>query len=329
MSVYDHQRVVLDGQPLHFVHVPAKGARRLPLVLSHGWPAVFWDYRKLLGPLSDPVAYGGDPEDSFDLIVPSLPGFVWSSPLAVSGMNYWSIADLWHRLMTEVLGYQRYGAHGTDWGDMISLALGHAYPESVIGVHATRPVHLDPFSGPRPWSTDLLAHAGPDVPDELRGRLLAWEAKVAAHVAVQNLEPDTLAVALDDSPVGWLAWYLQRLRAWSDCGDDVESVYSKDDILTTATLLWGTGTVGSSLRIYAEASRNQWQPRHDGSPVVNVPTGLTLFAPDLPLGAETPVDQDYYRLRLVRHRPAGGHFPALEQPEALIEDIRDTFRGLE
>jgi pimeloyl-ACP methyl ester carboxylesterase len=323
---YEHHRVTIAGQPVHYLRVPARGTRSLPLILTHGWPAVFWDYRKLLGPLSDPAAHDGDPADSFELIVPSLPGTAWSMPLARPGLNYWTTAELWHQLMHVQLGFDRYAAHGTDWGDMVSLALGHAHPEHVAGVHVTRPVRLDAFSGPRPWSADVLAHAGPDLPEEIRGQLLRWESGVAAHVAVQNLEPETLASALDDSPVGWLAWFLQRLRAWSDCGGVVESVYSREDILTTATMLWATGSVGASLRIYAEASRNRWHPVRPGLPVVASPTSFSLFAPDLPLGASTPVDEQYFNVGLIRRHPRGGHFPALEQPEALIADIRDAFR---
>lgn len=324
---YEHHRTVVAGQPVHYLRVPARGLRPLPLILTHGWPAVFWDYRKLLGPLSDPAAHGGDPADSFELIVPSLPGTAWSMPLAKTGLNYWSTAELWHELMHVNLGFDRYVAHGTDWGDMVSLALGHAHPDVVAGVHATRPVRLDAFAGPRPWSADVFAHARPDLPEAARDRLLHWEGGVAAHFAVQNLEPDTLASALDDSPVGWLAWYLQRLRAWSDCGGDVETVYSREDILTTATMLWATGSVGSSLRLYAEASRNRWRPARPGLPVVAAPTSFSLFAPDLPLGAATPVDEEYFNVNMVRRHDRGGHFPALEQPEALITDIRAAFRG--
>jgi pimeloyl-ACP methyl ester carboxylesterase len=326
-GAYEHHRLDIDGQPIHYLRIPARGTRALPIILTHGWPASFWDYRNLIGPLSDPVAHGGDPADSFEVIVASLPGVAWSTPLRVAGLNYWRVAELWHRLMHETLGFNRYAAHGTDWGDMVSLALGHSHPDQVVGVHVTRPVLLNVFEGLRPWSADLLAHVGSTVPVETQARLLDWERRTAPHLAVQNIEPDTVAIALADSPVGWLAWFLQRLRAWSDCGGVVEACFSREDILSNATLLWATGSVPSSLRTYAEASREPWQPVREGLPVVAVSTGMSLFERDLPMGRGTSIDETYFNLTTVRWHDRGGHFPALEQPAALVEDIRETFRS--
>ena len=152
MNAYDHFRVELDGSPIHFLHAKGQGPAPLPLILSHGWPWTFWDFEKVIGPLSDPAAYGGDPKDAFDVVVPSLPGFGFSTPLTKTGINWWRTADLWAQLMRDVLGYERFCAHGGDWGSLVTLQLGHRYADRVHGIHITGIAPLDIFSGERPWA---------------------------------------------------------------------------------------------------------------------------------------------------------------------------------
>ncbi|MBJ19264.1 MAG: epoxide hydrolase [bacterium] len=326
MNAYDHFRVDLDGCPIHFIHAKGRGPAPRPLILSHGWPWTFWDFERVIGPLSDPAAHGGDPADAFDVIVPSLPGFGFSTPLCKTGVNWWRTADLWASLMRDVLGYERFCAHGGDWGSLVTLQLGHRYPDRVHGVHITGIAPLDIFSGERPWAIGGLLESMGEDSDE-RAEMLAWERKFASHVAVQHLDPQTLAFAMHDSPLGLCAWILERRRSWGDCGGNVESRFSKDQLLTTMMIYWLTDSFVSTVRFYHEASADPWRPDHDRIPVVEAPTGITLFDPDKPPG-EMEWSQQYFNRQFFRSHPRGGHFAPAEEPEILIEDLREMFRSV-
>lgn len=325
MNRYPHFRVTLDEVPIHFLRAPGKGPRPIPLILTHGWPWTFWDYRDVIGPLTDPAAHGGDPADAFEVIVPSLPGFGFSTPLLRSGINWWRTADLWQQLMTQVLGFPKYAAHGGDWGAMVTSQLGHKYAASLYGIQVSAPMTLGAFAAPRPY--DLLGGTLEQLPPELAERAVAVDRRLASHVTTHMLDPQTLAYAMHDSPVGQLAWLLERRRAWSDCGGEVERSFSRDDLLTSATLYWVTQSFVSSARFYAEAARHPWQPSHDREPVVEAPSGVSLFRGD---GAALFGDAllPNYNLQLSREHRHGGHFAPAEAPEAVISDIRDTFRPL-
>ncbi len=243
-----HFRVELDGVPLHFVHERGHGPRPLPLVLSHGWPLTFWDFHAVIGPLTRPADFGGDPADAFDVVVPSLPGFAFSSPSTFAGMNFWTAAELWLRLMRDVLGYERFGAHGGDFGARLSAQLGHTHAQHIIGLHLTQPVGpLSQWSAARPWADMFGPVIERAAPDE-RADIIVWEREHASHLAINALDPQTIAYALNDSPVGLAAWLVQRRRNWSDCGGDVERRFSRDDLLTTVMLYWLTQTAGSAAR---------------------------------------------------------------------------------
>ena len=317
-------KVEIQGMPIHFLHVKGKGRRTLPLILTHGWPWTFRDFRKLIGPLSDPSAHGGSAADAFDVVVPSLPGFGFSTPLEQTGINWWRTADVWAELMRDVLGYQKFCAHGGDWGALVTLQLGHRYADHVHGVHITGLAPLEFFSGDRPWSIgeslDTIAKEAGE-----KAAMLAWERKFASHVAVQHLDPQTLAWAMQDSPIGLCAWILERRRSWGDTHGDVESRFDKDDLLDTMMLYWATDAFASSVRYYAEAGRNPWRPDHTRQPVVAAPTGITLFRPDMAPG-DTSWTETYYNRKLFRIHDEGGHFAAFEEPAAVVEDLRDMFR---
>lgn len=322
---FDHFKVTIDEVPVHFIRQAGDGPNPVPLILSHGWPWTFWDLRHLIGPLSRPADFGGDPADAFDVIVPSLPGFGFSSPLTTPGMNFWRNADLWHRLMTEVVGYPRYAAQGGDWGALVTTQLGHKYAESVIGIHLTNALPLDKFNAERNW--DLSGNMALPADLEARQAALARQKKFASHVAVHVLDPQTLAWMAHDSPVGLLAWLLERRRAWSDCHGDVESRFSKDELLVNATIYWATETFATTARYYAEAADHPWTPSHDRQPVVEAPTGISFMVPDSGPG---PSEQHkaYYNLVYTRQHEQGGHFAPAEEPQRIIEDIRATFRHL-
>jgi pimeloyl-ACP methyl ester carboxylesterase len=323
MNAFDHYKVEIDGIPIHFMRRPGAGPRPLPILLLHGWPWTFWDFKKVVGPLADPTSHGGPANASFDVIVPSLPGFGFSSPLTVAGIHHIRIADLLCALMVNVLGYERFGVHGSDWGALISGQLGHKYPMHVVAINTTGTVEVGAFNVERPW-VERVHKSLPSDP-KLREQMIDRERRFLAHVAVQQLEPQTLSYAMHDSPVGLAAWLVQRRQAWSDCGGDVESQFSKDDLLTSASLYWLTDTFASAAHLYYEARFSGWRPVHGRRPVVEVPVGVSLFGYDAPPDLSYEWLFEYYNVvRLYRHF-SGGHFAAAEEPELVVQDVRDLF----
>jgi pimeloyl-ACP methyl ester carboxylesterase len=333
IHVYDwreHERAInacpqflteIDGIPIHFVHARGNGRNPKPLLLSHGWPWTFWEYRKVIGPLSDPSAYGGNPADAFDVVVPSLPGYGFSTPLHKKGVNFWSTSGLWVKLMDQ-LGYPRFAAHGADWGGLITADLGHRYPERMIGTHFSMTLPLDLFSGGMPAPDDYDADEAP-----IARRLQSFFATEAAYSALQSTKPQTIAVALNDSPVGLLSWIVEKCRSWSDCNGNVETRFSKDDLLTIVMIYWISQSFGTSARYYYEAAHHPWTPAHDRTPVVEAPVGITVLPEEI-CGSPRRWIQRYYNLRQKREHHSGGHFTAWEEPEAVITDLRDFFRAL-
>ena len=322
LNAYPGFRATIDDHPVHFLHVRGRGPNPLPLVLTHGWPWTFWDFHEVLGPLTDPAAHGGDPADAFDVVVPSLPGYAFSTPLPRAGQNWWRTADLWVQLMRDVLGYDQFLAHGGDWGALVTMQLGHAHAQHCRGIHLSNAFPMPVFDGPRPWA---LADAASNVAAGDLAAVTTWERRFAAHVAVHVLGPQTLAYAMHDSPVGLMAWMLERRRSWGDTKGEVESRFSKDFLCTTMSLFWLTDSFASSVRYYREAADHPWQAHHDRMPAIEVPTGLSLFGHDLPPG---PVDwtEQYFHRTLFRVHESGGHFAAKEEPARIVEDIRETFR---
>jgi pimeloyl-ACP methyl ester carboxylesterase len=321
MNAYVHCRTEIDGMPIHFMRVKGQGPKPKPLVLTHGWPWTFWEYHKVIGPLSDPGAHGGDPADAFDVIVPSLPGYGFSTPLRKTGVNFWRTSGLWVTLM-EKLGYQRFAAHGADWGALVTADLGHRFPERTIGVHFSMMLPLDLFSGALPAPEDYD-------PDEahIAERLQNFFATEAAYSALQCTKPQTIATALHDSPVGLASWIVEKQRSWSDCHGDVESRFSKDDLLTTIMIYWVTESFGTSARYYYEAAHDPWKPAHSRTPVVEAPVGISVLPEEI-CSAPRRWAARYYNLKQKRHHKSGGHFTAWEEPAAIVKDVQDFFREL-
>ncbi|MBB6674628.1 epoxide hydrolase family protein [Cohnella nanjingensis] len=337
INAYEHYRVEVNGVPVHFMRRPGKGPRPIPLILSHGWPWTFWHWSKVVDPLADPAAYGGDPADAFDVIVPSLPGFGFSAPLPRHpDMNFWKIADLWHELMTDVLGYEKYAAAGCDVGALVTGQLGHKYSGELYGIHIGSALKLSFFTGERAWDYAAGRPIPDDLPVPIRSAILQLDRRFASHLAVHVLDPGTLAYGLSDSPVGMLAWILKRWASWSHHDGNLEQVFSKDDLLTHATIFWTNNTIETSMRMYANANRYPWTPSHDRWPVVEAPTGITFVGYENPPGISTEqrvphfLASDrapwYNHVNVAAHE-AGGHFIPWEIPDAWVSDLRRTFRG--
>jgi pimeloyl-ACP methyl ester carboxylesterase len=321
MNALTHFRTEIDGLPIHFVHVRGKGPKPIPLILNHGWPWTFWDFQKMIGPLTDPQAHGGDPADAFDVIVPSLPGYGFSTPLTKPGLNTSSTADLWVKLM-DGLGYPRFATHGGDWGAIISAQLGHKYADRLIGTHFTLMTPLDFFSGGSVAPEDFAPEEKHWI-DKNRHFFLAE----AGYFALQSSKPQTVAFALNDSPVGLCSWIVEKRRAWSDCGGDVEKRFSKDDLLTNVMLYWITQSFGTSARYYYEAAHRPWQPSHSRTPVVEAPTAVAVFLSEVILQPKRWAER-YYNLKRWSMFQSGGHFAPMEEPQVLIGDIREFFSAL-
>jgi pimeloyl-ACP methyl ester carboxylesterase len=335
INAFPQHRVEVGGHPVHFVRQPGRGPDPVPLILSHGWPWTFWDWSKVIGPLADPAAYGGDPADAFDVVVPSLPGFGFSTP-APPDTNFWKIADTWHTLMTDVLGYPRFAAAGSDYGSLVTAQLGHKYAADLVGIHLGMDLPLDRYDSELYWG------GGRGIPEgaspELRAGWMRYFETYASHFSAHMLDGQTLTHALADSPVGMLAWLLQRWRKWSDPNVGFEEVFTPDHVLTNATLYWATETIGSSIRVYRNGVRYPWRPSHDRTPAVEAPAGFTFLAGDAyPPGAtaenrvalfEQGPTRKWFAPVLVEVADRGGHFTGWENPEAVIQGIRATLRPL-
>lgn len=311
-------RLDLDGLNVHFVHVRGKGPAPLPLIITHGWPGSFVEMVKLIPLLTDPAAHGADSADSFDVVVPSLPGYGFSDRPLVRGMNPRRIAALWVRLM-DALGYQHFGAQGGDWGSAVSSALGLEHPERMIGIH------LNYIAGRFLLGGTLEGTASDTIAGAYQAKLRGWWDSEGGYNHLQATKPQTLAYGLNDSPVGLAAWVLEKFRTWSDCAGDPEHVFSKDELLTNIMIYWITETISSSTRLYWEGREQPLRLSVGNS--VEAPVAVALFPKEIPMPPRELAERGYNITRWTE-MPVGGHFAAMEQPELLASDIREFFRSL-
>lgn len=325
---FAHYRVeITAGVPLHFIHQPGVGPNPLPLVLTHGWPWTFWDWHALIGPLSDPGRYGGDPSDAFDVIVPSLPGFGMSTPLARTGVTAPVVADLWHVLMRDVLKFPRFAAAGGDWGSFVTWELGTRYADSMAGVYLSFPP-LWHAGGVENLRSEDYAQSEAGWLEKTRRQ---WETAVS-HLTVHSRDHQTLAWALNDSPVGLAAWLLERRRNWSDCHGDLASRYTKDFLLTNVCLYWFTQSIASSMQLYAEQFRagSVAADNYTGASApayIKAPTGIGVYPGEVAL-LSRKICERAANLRYWSVLPEGGHFAPAEVPQIYLQELRTFFRPL-
>ncbi len=306
----------VSGIDLHFIHEEGRGPNPLPLLISHGWPGSVWEFHKIIPMLTDPGRFGGDPADSFTVVAPSLPGYGFSYRPNQLRLGIAAIADAFAILMTDVLGYRRFAAQGGDWGAFITSRLGYAYPDRLAGIHVNLlAVRRDPARSAMP------------TPEEIRylEELGQWMNEETGYQWIQGTKPQTLAYGLTDSPVGLAAWIVEKFRSWSDCSGDVERRFSKDELLTNVTIYWATGAINSSFWPYYDRRHNPW-PIPDGTRI-DVPTGYAAFPREIVRPPRSFAER-MYNIRRWTAMPAGGHFAALEEPEALATELRAFFRDL-
>ena len=308
----------IDGANVHFLHVRSPEPDALPLVLTHGWPGSVVEFLDVIGPLTDPRAHGGDPADAFHLVIPSIPGYGFSGPTHEAGWTTDRVAKAWAELMAR-LGYGRYGAQGGDWGALVSPELGRIDPDHVVGVHVNAAtVGFIPFGPVDP--EELATFTGAE--KTRLERLNRFLADMNGYFQIQATRPQTLAYGLTDSPVGQLAWIVEKFKEWTDSSAELpEDAVDRDHLLTNVMLYWLTGTAGSSARTYYDNMHaGSW-----GQQPGPTPTGVAVFAEDVPIrryaeGGNNIVHWSEF--------DRGGHFAAMEAPDLLVGDVREFFRGL-
>ncbi|MDQ6822571.1 MAG: epoxide hydrolase [Actinomycetota bacterium] len=302
----------IDGQNVHFLHIRSPEPDALPLIITHGWPGSIVEFLDVIGPLTDPRAHDGDPADAFDVVAPSIPGFGFSGPTHETGWDLDRVARAWAELMHR-LGYDRYGAQGGDTGSLISPKLGRIARGHVVGVHANG---LFGFPTGDPGELEGLSDA-----DQARLEVLKrWRDEFSGYAILQSTRPQTLAYALTDSPVGQLAWIVERFKDWTDPAAGLpEDAVDRDRLLTNVTVYWLTATAGPSAQLYYEGA-TAWGETPEPS---GVPTGVAVFPMDTSI--RRLVEREHTITQWTEY-DRGGHFAAMEAPDLLIDDIRTFFR---
>lgn len=312
----------IDGRRLHAVHMPGVGPDPLPIVLAHGWPSGYLEMVKLAEHLADPAHHGGDPADAFHVVVPSFPGFGFSDPMP-PGNGYAAAADDIRSLVVDGLGYDRMALHSTGAGAFVNGWIALRSPERVVGYHTHDPNLMPPpsFDPPAPPPTEAEL--------SFRAEAARWGAAEGAYAVLHRTKPQTLAHALTDSPAGTLSWLVEKFRTWSDCDDDVSTRYSDDELLTTATWYWTTGSIGTSIRMYYE--RVHHDPTIAPGTRLAVPTGIAMPRAHPSFPPRRAPRETAERSHDVQHwvdLPRGGHFASWEEPALVASSIRDFFRPL-
>ncbi len=316
LGVMPHMTARIGEQRVHFLHAVGMGPDPLPLVLTHGWPGSFLEYGELLPLLVDPRSYGGDPSDAFTVVVASLPGFGFSSPPPLSGLITSEIAELWHRLMHDGLGYTSYVAHGSDLGAGVTAWLARNHPDAVAAIHLATPGLGAP---PSPWTASEQMHFA---------EVGAWQAEEGGYAHQHATKPATLAAGLLDSPAGLAAWVGEKVVAWSSTTPDGLTSFPRHLLLDTLTLYWSSGTIGTSLMPY-------WTYRHRANATLpaddpsSVPTAISIFGGERVPFPKPPrqLAERYFEISSWVEHHHGGHFPAVSEPELLAQTLRDAFRN--
>jgi microsomal epoxide hydrolase len=317
LNAFPQFKVPLHDIDVHFLHVPGKGPNPSPLLLMHGWPGSVLEFLDLIPRLTDPARFGGDPADAFTVVAPSLPGYGLSFRPGQKRFGIEEIADCLADLMTETLGYRRFAAQGGDWGGITASRMGYAHADKLIGIHVNLlAVRREPgmLTDPTPEERKYL--------DELA----YWLKEETGYQWIQGTRPQTLSFGLTDSPAGLAAWIIEKFRAWSDCGGDVESAFTRDQLLANISLYWFTGAIGSSFFPYYFRMHRPW-PIPDGGTIA-VPTGYAEFPHEILRAPRSLAARTYTDVRRWTVMQRGGHFAAMEQPEALATEVQAFFRPL-
>ena len=311
LNGYPQFRTEIDGLGIHFLHVRSPEPDALPVIMTHGWPGSVVEFLKVIGPLTDPVAHGGDAADAFHLVIPSLPGYGWSDKPDQPGWNIPRIGAAWEQLMLR-LGYERFGAQGGDWGSMVTAAIGLNHTEHLAGIHMNMPIviPLTPAEEMTPAETAAVANFE---------HYQNWE---AGYSTQQSTRPQTIGYGLADSPVGQMAWIVEKFWAWTDCDGDPRNAIVPDELLDNVMVYWLTNSAASSARLYWESFKDI-DLRN-----IDVPVGCSIFPHEIFRTSERWAEGRFSDLRHFNELDRGGHFAAFEQPDLFVTELRDAFRTM-
>jgi pimeloyl-ACP methyl ester carboxylesterase len=303
----------IDGLSIHFVHVRSPHPDAMPLIVTHGWPGSIVEFHKVIEPLTNPTAFGGEAADAFHLVCPSLPGFGFSAKPTATGWGVDRIARAWASLMDR-LGYSRYGAQGGDWGSAVTTALGAQDGDHCAGIHITLSMGTRPNAVAQPTPAEAQALERAKYYND-------WD---SGYSKQQSTRPQTIGYGLTDSPSGQAAWILEKFWAWTDCNGDPESILGRDELLDNVMLYWVTATAASSARLY-------WQsfgPARRTAHKVTIPTGVAVFPKEIIPPVRRWMEPSFTDIRHWSEMQKGGHFAAFEQPDLFVADVRQFFRML-
>jgi len=302
----------VDGVDIHFIHARSPHANAMPLVVTHGWPGSIVEFHKVIEPLTDPTAHGGDARDAFHVVAPSLPGYGFSGKPQRSGWNVQRIARAWSQLMPR-LGYRRYAAQGGDWGAMVTTCIGIQDPGNCLGIHLNMPIAPpDPATMGDLTEREKSALAGMQHYND-------WD---SGYSKQQSTRPQTVGYALTDSPAGQAAWVIEKFWSWTDCAGHPENVLTRDELLDNVMLYWLPGNAASSARLYWESFRTPpMEP-------ISIPVGCSIFPKEIFRTSRRWAEKRFSKLVHFNELEKGGHFAAFEQPEAFVREVRDCFRKL-
>lgn len=299
----------IDGLPIHFLHIKSPRPDAKPLIMTHGWPGSVLEFLDVIEPLTNP----DDPATpAFHLVLPSLPGYAFSGKPAVAGWSTDKTADAWDQLM-RALGYDRYFAQGGDWGAAVTMAMGVQNKGGCAAIHVNMPVASPPaevLANPTPYEAESLARLG------------WYRAKDNGYAIIQATRPQTLGYGLTDSPVGQMAWIVEKFQGWSDCDGNPENIFSKDQLLDTVMLYWMTASAASSARLYWHSFLNQ------NMDAITIPTGCSLFPKELFRPSRRWAEARFQNITYWNEIDKGGHFAAMEQPKLFTDEIRSCFAGM-
>ncbi len=311
LNGFHHYRAAVDGTRIHFVHERSRDPNATPLLMLHGWPSSFVQMLDIVPLLTDPAAHGMAGAPSFHVVAASLPGFGFSDPPARTGVGFATAAELMAKLMTDVLGYERYGVRGSDLGGVIVRQMAATHPDHVIGVHLTGIIGT--AGGQPPYSAAEQAFI--DATAAMEGDI--------AYARLQMSRPQTLAVSLMDSPAGLASWVIEKFRSWSDSGGNLESRFSKDELLTNLMVYWASGTAPSSVRMYYEFVREPLKPGR-----LETPVGMLMSRKDLFPAAPREWGERLFNVTHWAETDRGGHFLEWEEPELVARDLQTFFASL-
>jgi microsomal epoxide hydrolase len=315
LNAWPQFKTTIDGIDVHFIKVEGRGPNPKPLLLSHGWPGSVLEFMKLMPLLTDPAAHGGDAADAFTVVAPSLPGYTLSFRPNQARRAIPEIGAMFHELMTR-LGYARYGAQGGDWGSFVTAWLGANRAQHLLGIHLNM----------MPIRRDAAMFANPSEEERrFLGELEIFLKEETGYQWIQGTRPQTLAFALADSPVGLAAWFAEKYRAWTDCDGDPRNALTMDEMLGNTSLYWFTNCIGASFWPYFARMHGPWPI--DGK--IGVPTGYCEFPREILRPPRAAAERVFTNIRRWSVMPRGGHFAALEQPEALAREIREFFQRLD